>query len=62
MRQNTRSCMDPSSACINRDQHANLLSGADMCPGRLARLELRVALEALLATSEQIMIGSTLLV
>jgi len=52
---------DADSVRVDRDQHANLLWGAGIhvCPGApLARLELRVALETLLATSRQIVMGS----
>lgn len=52
---------DPDSVRIDRDQRANLLWGAGVhvCPGAgLARLELLVALEALLSTFSQIAIGS----
>lgn len=49
------------SARIDRDQRASLLWGAGVhvCPGAgLARLEMRVALEALLSTFEQIVPGN----
>lgn len=53
---------DPDSMRVDRDQRANLLCGAGIhvCPGApLARLEMRVALKALLATSKQLVMGST---
>ncbi|HEY6725282.1 MAG TPA: cytochrome P450 [Polyangiaceae bacterium] len=50
----------PDSARIDRDQRPSLLWGAGVhvCPGAgLARLEMRVALEALLSTFDQIVPG-----
>lgn len=52
----------PESVRVDRDQSANLLWGAGLhvCPGApLARLEMRVALEALLSTSTDIAMGNT---
>ncbi len=52
---------DAGSVRIGRDQHANLLWGAGVhvCPGaELARLEMRVALEALLSTFDEIIPGN----
>lgn len=51
----------PTSVRIDRDQRANLLWGAGVhvCPGAgLARLELRIALETLLSTFDQIVLGN----
>jgi cytochrome P450 len=52
---------EPESVLIERDQRANLLWGAGIhvCPGApLARLQLRIALEGLLASSSRITLGS----
>jgi cytochrome P450 len=51
----------PASVRIDRDQSANLLWGAGVhvCPGAgLARLEMRIALEALLSSFDAIVVGS----
>lgn len=52
---------DPHSVQLDRTQEANLLwgSGIHLCPGApLARLEMRIALEALLSMSSEINMGS----
>ena len=56
-----RAFADPGTLHLDRDQGANLLWGAGIhvCPGApLARVEMRVALEVLLATSNKVALGS----